>query len=100
MVEYQVTCINKPNPQSQHQEITHIGNLADQWRLSLDGVIYQIEKKVSSFYVFDPASRQRCYLEVVRELGKRPYLKAHVNGKWTDHLLALEECDDNCRIVS
>lgn len=100
MAEYQVTCINKPHHLSQHADITHIGNLADKWRLTLEGAIYQIEKKVSKFYTVNKTTGRRCFLEVVRELGGKPYLKAHSDAKWIDDLLTQEECDDNCRIIS
>jgi Protein of unknown function (DUF3892) len=100
MAEYQVTCIDKLDHLSLHERITHIGNLEDQWRLTVEGAIYQIEKKVSQFYTLDRSTRKRSYLEVVRELGKAPYLKAHADGKWTDDLLTQGECDENCRVVS
>jgi hypothetical protein len=35
MKEFEVTCINKPDRFSTHEHITHIGNLAGQWRLTL-----------------------------------------------------------------
>ena len=100
MAEYQVTCINKLDHLSRHEDVTHIGNVEDQWRLTVEGAIYQIEKKVSQFYTLDRPTKRRAYLEVVRELGKMPYLKAHADGKWTDDLLAQGSCDGNCRIIS
>jgi hypothetical protein len=100
MAEYLVTCINKPHPQSSHEEITHIGNLKDNWRLTLDGAIYQIEKKISKFYTVDNTTGRQCFLEVVRELGGKPYLKAHADAKWIDNLLAQAECGENCNIIS
>jgi hypothetical protein len=100
MDEYQVTCIVKPDDSSPHDDITHIGNLEDQWCMTVRGAIYQIEKKVSKFYVLDHSTKTRCYLEIVRELGKRPYLKAHVGARWTDILLAQGCCNENCRLIS
>jgi hypothetical protein len=100
MAEYQVTCINKLNQLSPHEHITHIGNFEDKWRLTIEGAIYQIENKVSQFYILDRATRKRFYLEIIKELRKRPYLKAHTEAKWTDDLLALGECDENCKIIS
>jgi hypothetical protein len=100
MADYQVTCINKLDHQSIHEDITHIGNLDDQWQMTIEGAIYQIENRVSKFYTIDRATKKRFYLEVVRELGKLPYLKAHAEGKWTDELLAQGECGENCKIVA
>jgi Protein of unknown function (DUF3892) len=100
MAEYQVTCINKLDHLDRHEDVTHVGNVEDQWRLTVEGAIYQIEKKVSQFYTLNRSTRKRSYLEVVRQLGKAPYLKAHADGKWTDDLLTQTECGEHCRIVS
>ena len=100
MVEYQVTCITKPDQMSTHEDITHIGNLEGKWRMTVAGAIYQIEKKISKFYILDDATATRSYLEIVRVLGKPPYLKAHAHAKWNDNLLAQGDCGDGCRIVS
>ena len=100
MDEYQVTCISKPHPQCSHEEIICIGNLADKWRLTLEGAIYQLEKRVSKFYIIDPATGRHCFLEIVKEFGKRKHLKAHLDGRWIDGLLEQPECGEDCKIVS
>jgi Protein of unknown function (DUF3892) len=100
MVEYLVTCITKPDQRGAHEDITHIGNLENKWRMTVPGAIYQIEKKISKFYTLDKASGTRSYLEIVRVLGKPPYLKAHAHAKWNDNLLAQSECDDGCLIIA
>lgn len=100
MDEYKVTGIIKPDSSSSHEEITHIGNKEDQWCMTVGGAMQQIEKKVSKFYVEDHSAQRRCYLEIVRELGKRPYLKAHADARWVDILVDQDRCDENCRLIS
>ncbi|MGA2030217.1 MAG: DUF3892 domain-containing protein [Verrucomicrobiota bacterium] len=99
MAEYQVTCINKPHHLSAHEHIMHIGNLADKWRLTRESAIYQIESKVNQFYTVEKATGKKCYVGVVKEAGKNPYLRTHADGKWNDNLLAQPECDESCKIV-
>lgn len=100
MAEYRVTCITKPDESDAHEDITHIGNHEDQWRMTVPGAIYQIEKKISKFYTLDSATGTRSYLEVVRQLGRPPYLKAHAHAKWNDNLLTQSDCNGACRIIS
>ena len=100
MAEYHVTCINKPEHLSSHEHITHIGNLAERWRVTREAAIHQIENKISQFYTIDRTTGKRCYVGVVREVGKNPYLRTHADGKWNDNLLAQAECDSSCRIVA
>ena len=100
MAEYQVTCINKPHHQSAHEHITHIGNLAANWRITRETAIYQIDSKINAFFTVDKITGKKCYVGVVREAGKAPFLRTHADGKWNDNLLAQAECDSSCRIVA
>jgi hypothetical protein len=99
MAEYQVTCIRKPHHQSMHEHITHIGNLAEKWLRTRETVIQQIDGNVSQFYTVDKTSGKKCYVAVVREAGKHPYLRTHADGKYNDNLLAQTECDSSCRLL-
>lgn len=99
MAEYQVTCINKPHHQSQHEHITHIGNLAEKWRMTRETAIQQIDNNVNQFYTVDKTTGKKCYVAVVREPGKNPYLRTHADGKYNDNLLAQPECDGSCKLV-
>jgi putative lipase involved disintegration of autophagic bodies len=98
MATKQVTCINKPNHQSAHEHITHIGNLAERWRVTRETAVYEIENNVNSYYTVDRATGKVCLVGVVRESGKASYLRTHADGKYNDNLLAQPECGDNCRI--
>lgn len=100
MNEFHVTCINKPNRESTHEHITHIGNVAQGWKISRQSAIERIESKKESFYTVDPATGKRAYIGVVREPGKAPYLRTQSDGKWNNNLLSLAECGSGCSIIS
>lgn len=99
MAEYQVTCINKFNRQSAHEHITHIGNQEAKWRLTREAAIQRIESKTDQFYTVERYTGKRCYIGVVREAGKAPYLRTYADGQWNDNLLAQPECDSSCQII-
>ncbi len=100
MAEYQVTCINKPHRESTHEHITHIGDLTEKWRLTREAAIAQIDAKQSEFYTIDRTTGKKCYVGVVRDSNRAPFLRTHSDGKWNDNLLAQPECDGSCTIVS
>ena len=100
MQEYEVTCINKPNRSSSHEHITHIGNIAGNWRLTREDAIRRIDSKESAFYTVDRSTGKKVYIGVVREAGRSPYLRTYADGKWSDNLLALAECGANCKIIA
>ena len=99
MDEFQVSCINKPDRQSTHEHITHIGNNALDWRMTREEAIRRIEAKECAFYTLD-VFNNKAYVGVVRPgNGRAPYLRTYADGKWTDNLLALAECGTNCKLV-
>jgi hypothetical protein len=99
VTEYEVTCITKPNRESRHEHITHIGNIAGNWRLDRESAIRRIESRAASFYTVDRYTGKRAYVDVVRENGKLPYLRTHADGKWNDNLLAQPECGASCSVI-
>ena len=100
MTEHLITCINKPNRESRHEHITHIGNLTAHWRMTREEAIRRIDAKQQAFYTLDRATNRKVYIGVVREIGKNAYLRTHADGKWNDNLLALSDCDGACKLVS
>jgi len=100
MAEYQVTCINKPHHQSAHEHITHIGNTGAGWRMTRETAIHQIDNNINQFFTIDRTTGKKCYVGVVRETGKHPYLRTHADGKWNDNLLAQSECNGSCQLVN
>lgn len=100
MKEFEVTCINKPDRSSIHEHITHIGNLAGNWRITRNLAIQKIDSKEEAFYTIDLTSGKKAYVGVVRGDGnKAPYLRTYADGVWNDNLLALAECSGDCKIV-
>jgi hypothetical protein len=98
MADCLVTCINKPHHLSPHEHITHIGNSAGGWRITIASAVNRISSGTDSFYTQN-AQGGRVEIAVVREAGKQPYLRTHADGQWNDNLLAQQECGPNCRIV-
>lgn len=92
MADAQVTCIIKPNPQSPHEHITHLGNPAQNWMWTREKVIESIEAKTNTFFVLEPGTGKRADIGVVREPGKAPYLRTYADGKWNNNLLSLNQC--------
>jgi hypothetical protein len=100
MKEFEVTCVNKPDRSSAHEHITHIGNVAAQWRLTRESAIKKIDLKEEAFYTIDRSTGKKVYVQVVRGDGnKAPYLRTYADGKWLDNLLALAECNGMCKII-
>ena len=91
MADAQVTCITKPNPQSAHEHITHLGN-SPQWVWPREQVVASIDAKTNTFFVRDPRTGQRSEVGVVREQGKAPYLRTYADGNWNNNLLSLDQC--------
>ena len=92
MADVHVTCITKPNPESPHEQITHIGSVKGTWKWARELVIASIELKSNTFYVLDPSTNKRSEIGVVRSAGHPPYLRTHVDGDWNDHLFSLPQC--------
>lgn len=98
--EFQVNCIRKPDWNSPHEHITHIGNIQGQWMLTRESAIRRIDDGNESFYTIDKTTGNRAYIAVVRESGKSPYLRTHADGKYNDNLLAQEHCGESCRLIT
>jgi len=92
MADCQITCITKPDPQSSHEHITHVGNPGAGWKWTREAVIQSIDAKTNTFYVIDPISRKRADVGVVRPAGRAAYLRTYTDGVWNDNLLALNQC--------
>lgn len=99
MADRHVTCINKPNRESRHEHITHIGNTVNQWRMTREDAIRRIDANTDTFYTVERGSGRKMYIGVVHETGKAAYLRTHADGKWNDNLLAQDECNSQCKLV-
>jgi hypothetical protein len=99
MADYLITCINRPHCQSDHEHITHIGNVAGNWRVTTANAIYRITHRADSFYTLNKDGA-RVDIAVVHEAGNQPYLRTRAEGEWDDNLLAQKECGTDCHIVA
>jgi hypothetical protein len=93
MADVQVTCITKPNPQSPHEHITHLGGA--QWKWTREQVITSIDAKTNTFYVLDPSTGKRADVGVIRPAGRPAFVRTHADGDWNDNLLSLNQCPLN-----
>jgi hypothetical protein len=90
MPDVQLTCISKPNRESAHEYITHLGGSG--WRWTREDVITSIEARTNTFFVRDAAGH-RSEVGVVNPGGGRAkHLRTYADGDWNNNLLALPEC--------
>ncbi|WP_342167146.1 DUF3892 domain-containing protein [Methylobacterium sp. SD21] len=87
MADARVTCITKPNRNSKHEGITHLGGST--WKWTKEAVISSIEEKSNTFHTYE--NGQKAYVGVVSGTNGK-YLRTHADGQWNDNLLALPEC--------
>lgn len=99
MREFEINCANRLSRWGGHEQITHVGHIAQHWRLSRDSVVRRIESGTEAYYLLDKATGERLSIGVVREPGHVPYLRARRRDAWTDHLLALPECGRTCELI-
>ena len=90
MPDARVTCITKPNRESQHEHITHLGGLG--WKWTREQVIQSIDTKTNTFHVID-AQRHRSEVGIIDPgNGRARYVRTYADGDWNNNLLALPEC--------
>ncbi|HZP75427.1 MAG TPA: DUF3892 domain-containing protein [Pseudolabrys sp.] len=92
MADVQITCIDKPHPDSPHEHITHVGNPGAGWKWPREQVIASIDAQSNTFYVLDPRTGKRSNVGVVRPTGRPAYLRTHADGDWNNNLLSLDQC--------
>ncbi len=87
MADVQVTCINKQPRDNTHEGITHLGG--SNWKWPRQRVIDSINAATNTFYTY--VDGKRADIAVVNGPNGQ-YVRTHADGKWTDNLLALNEC--------
>ena len=91
MADARVTCINKPNRDSPHEHITHVGGSG--WKWTREQVIQSIELRTNTFFVVDAAGHRSEVGVVTPGSGLPKYLRTYADGDWNNNLLALPECN-------
>jgi hypothetical protein len=90
-MDYQVTCINKPNRYDPHSRIQRLGGPG--WSSSADDVIRDILLGFHTYYVQVGTLLGGARANViVRYRNDEPYLTTSPDGVQTDNLLSLPEC--------
>jgi hypothetical protein len=94
MADCRITHIRKPNRQSTHEHITHVGNIGNAsgnlvWPRA--DVILSIKNGTNTFYVLEGGKRSEVGV-VNPDDGRSPFLRTHADGYWNDNLLSLPEC--------
>jgi hypothetical protein len=90
MPDARVTCITKPNRESAHEHITHLGGTI--WKWTREDVIASIDSKTNTFHVIDAAGHRSEVGIIDPGNGRSRYLRTHADGDWNNNLLALPEC--------
>lgn len=87
MTDTLVTCIIKPDRNSPHEHITHLGGPG--WCWPVQTVITLIESGINTFYTNNGGRKADVR---VRQRNGRKFVQTVADGYWTDNLLALETC--------
>lgn len=87
MADIQISCINKPDRNSPHDKITHVGGFG--WKRTLSQAVADIENKINTYYTL--VNGRRAEVGVINGTNGK-YLRTHADGQWNDNLLALPEC--------
>lgn len=93
MADVQITCVSKPDRNSPHERIIHVGGPGGGgWKWTTEQVVASIESGTNTFFVLD-AARHRSNVGVVDPGGGRQkHLRTHADGDWNNNLLSLPEC--------
>ncbi len=94
MADYQIDCVNKPDRNSPHDRITHVGGPkpdgSGRWKDTTANVVRFIEDKQHRFYTHE--GKEPTWVGVRTSANGNKFLQTHANGVWKDNLLALSEC--------
>jgi Protein of unknown function (DUF3892) len=94
MADCRITHVRKPNRQSTHEHITHIGNIGkpnNNWIWSRADVINSINAGTNTFYVLENGKRSEVGV-VNSNDGRAPFLRSYADKLYNNNLLSLPEC--------
>jgi hypothetical protein len=87
MADVEIKCISKPDRDSKHEAITHLGGSG--WKWPRQQVVNSINAGDNTFYTLVGGSRANVG---VVDGANGQYLRTYANNVWNDNLLALPEC--------
>ena len=94
MADYRIDCINKPDRNSAHEHITHVGGPkpdgSGRWKDTVANIVRLIEGKTDRFYTSEGGVS--AWVLVRTSAAGRKFLQTSADGVWKDNLLALKEC--------
>ncbi len=94
MADYRIDCVNKPNRNSTHESITHVGGPkpdgSGRWKDTMPNVVRFIEDNTHRFFTQDGG--RVAWVGVNVSAAGNKYLQTHADGIWSNNLLAQSEC--------
>lgn len=90
MADNQITCIVKPDVNSPHEHITHVGGT--NWTITTAECIAYIRNGIHSFFVQDLRGNRANVTIVPASQGRREHIRTVADNKYTDNLLCLNQC--------
>jgi hypothetical protein len=93
MTDYRIDCVNKPDRNSPHERITHVGGAnpaGGRWKDTVANIVAFIESKHHRFYTSEDGSS--AWVGVRTSTAGNKFLQTYADGVWRDNLLALPEC--------
>lgn len=86
--DLQVTCVNKPDRNSPHEAITHLGGSG--WHDTRLAVVRAIENREHRFYTSVGGKEADLYVRTSTDGTK--FVQTISDGQWSNNLLALLAC--------
>ncbi|NYG45334.1 hypothetical protein GGD67_002792 [Bradyrhizobium sp. IAR9] len=94
MADYRIDCVNKPDRNSPHEHITHVGgprpDSLGRWKDTVPNVVRLIEEGAHGFYTTEGGAT--AWVGVRTSAAGNKFLQTHADGIWKDNLLALKGC--------
>jgi hypothetical protein len=94
MTDFRIDCVNKPDRESRHESITHVGGPRPEgtgrWKDTTADVVKFIEAKERGYYTQEGGAKAS--VRVRTSATGHKYLQTYADGVWKDNLLALREC--------
>jgi hypothetical protein len=94
MADYRIDCVNKPDRNSPHEHITHVGGPkpdgSGRWKDPTSNVVALIESGNHRFYTSEGGVT--AWVGVRTSAAGHKFLQTYADKVWTNNLLALKEC--------